>query len=48
MSEVRLAIDPKDRDNYGLWGLLDSAIWESARTAGFRRFVHLAMRCMDE
>ena len=45
MSEVRLAID---HDNYGLRGLLDSAIRESAPPAGFRRFVQLAMRCMDE
>ena len=46
--EVRLAIDPTDRDHYGLRGLLDPAIRESARTAGFRRFVQLAMRCVDE
>ncbi|CAN6359685.1 unnamed protein product [Urochloa humidicola] len=46
--EVRLAIDPEDRDFYGLRGLLDPAIRDSARTAGFRRFVQLAMRCVDE
>ncbi|OEL20242.1 putative leucine-rich repeat receptor-like protein kinase [Dichanthelium oligosanthes] len=46
--EVRLAIDPNDRDYYGLRGLLDPAIRDSARTAGFRRFVQLAMRCVDE
>ena len=46
--EVRLAMDPSDRDYYGLRGLLDPAIRESARTAGFRRFVQLAMRCVDE
>ena len=46
--EVRLAIDPTDRDHYGLRGLLDPAIRDSARTAGFRRFVQLAMRCVDE
>ena len=46
--EVRLAIDPNDRDHYGLRGLLDPAIRDNARTAGFRRFVQLAMRCVDE
>ncbi|CAL4894120.1 unnamed protein product [Urochloa decumbens] len=46
--EVRLAIDPNDREFYGLRGLLDPAIRDSARTAGFRRFVQLAMRCVDE
>ncbi|CAN6350640.1 unnamed protein product [Urochloa humidicola] len=46
--EVRLAIDPNDRDFYGLRVLLDPAIRDSARTAGFRRFVQLAMRCVDE
>ncbi|KAF8719436.1 hypothetical protein HU200_024151 [Digitaria exilis] len=46
--EVRLAIKPDDRDHYGLRGLLDPAIRDSARTAGFRRFVQLAMRCVDE
>ncbi|KAJ1263385.1 hypothetical protein BS78_09G180500 [Paspalum vaginatum] len=46
--EVRLAIDPNDRDYYGLRRHLDPAIRDSARTAGFRRFVQLAMRCVDE
>jgi len=46
--EVRLAIDPNDRDHYGLRNLLDPAIRDAARTAGFRRFVQLAMRCVDE
>jgi serine/threonine protein kinase len=46
--EVRLAIDPNDRDHYGLRRLLDPAIRDNARTAGFRRFVQLAMRCVDE
>ncbi|TVU19944.1 hypothetical protein EJB05_36127 [Eragrostis curvula] len=46
--EVKLAIDPNDRDHYGLRSLLDPAIRDAARTAGFRRFVQLAMRCVDE
>ncbi|KAL6609763.1 hypothetical protein ACP70R_039732 [Stipagrostis hirtigluma subsp. patula] len=46
--EVRLAIDPSDRDHYGLRALVDPAVRDAARTAGFRRFVQLAMRCVDE
>ncbi|TVU19948.1 hypothetical protein EJB05_36131, partial [Eragrostis curvula] len=46
--EVKLAIDSNDRDHYGLRSLLDPAIRDAARTAGFRRFVQLAMRCVDE
>ncbi|XP_006655431.2 leucine-rich repeat receptor protein kinase HPCA1-like [Oryza brachyantha] len=47
--EVRLAIDPADRDHhYGLRGIVDPAIRDAARTPVFRRFVQLAMRCVDE
>uniref|UniRef100_A0A0E0HG25 non-specific serine/threonine protein kinase n=1 Tax=Oryza nivara TaxID=4536 RepID=A0A0E0HG25_ORYNI len=46
--EVRLAINPADDDHYGLRGIVDPAIRDSTRTAGFRRFVQLAMRCMDD
>uniref|UniRef100_A0A0E0DT82 non-specific serine/threonine protein kinase n=1 Tax=Oryza meridionalis TaxID=40149 RepID=A0A0E0DT82_9ORYZ len=45
---VRLAIDPADDDHYGLRGIVDPAIRDSTRTAGFRRFVQLAMRCVDD
>jgi serine/threonine protein kinase len=47
--EVRLAIDPADHDHhYGLRGIVDPAIRDAARTPVFRRFVQLAMRCVDE
>ncbi|KAF0925389.1 hypothetical protein E2562_016641 [Oryza meyeriana var. granulata] len=47
--EVRLAIDPADRDHhYGLRGIVDPAIRDAARTPVFRRFVQLAMGCVDE
>ncbi|XP_044977092.1 leucine-rich repeat receptor protein kinase HPCA1-like [Hordeum vulgare subsp. vulgare] len=46
--EVRQAIDPADRDYYGLRAILDPAIRDAARTPGFRRFVQLAMQCVDE
>ncbi|KQK05701.1 probable leucine-rich repeat receptor-like protein kinase At5g49770 [Brachypodium distachyon] len=46
--EVRQAIDPADRDHYGLRAIVDPAIRDAARTAGFRRFVQLAMQCVDE
>ncbi|VAH20399.1 unnamed protein product [Triticum turgidum subsp. durum] len=46
--EVRQAIDPADRDYYGLRAIVDPAIRDAARTPGFRRFVQLAMQCVDE
>ncbi|EEC79423.1 hypothetical protein OsI_20395 [Oryza sativa Indica Group] len=46
--EVRLAINPADDDHYGLRGIVDPAIRDSTRTAGFWRFVQLAMRCVDD
>uniref|UniRef100_A0A0E0A0V5 non-specific serine/threonine protein kinase n=1 Tax=Oryza glumipatula TaxID=40148 RepID=A0A0E0A0V5_9ORYZ len=46
--EVRLAINPADDDHYGLRDIVDPAIRDSTRTAGFRRFVQLAMRCVDD
>ncbi|KAL5230846.1 hypothetical protein ABZP36_029622 [Zizania latifolia] len=47
--EVRQAIDPTDHDrHYGLRGIVDPAIRDAARGPGFRRFVQLAMLCVDE
>ncbi|XP_047066338.1 leucine-rich repeat receptor protein kinase HPCA1-like [Lolium rigidum] len=46
--EVRQALDPADRDYYGLHAIVDPAIRDAARTAGFRRYVQLAMQCVDE
>uniref|UniRef100_A0A0D9WHX3 non-specific serine/threonine protein kinase n=1 Tax=Leersia perrieri TaxID=77586 RepID=A0A0D9WHX3_9ORYZ len=45
--EVRLAINPGDHDHYGLHGIVDPAIQDAARTTGFRQFVQLAMRCVE-
>ncbi|KAG8068276.1 hypothetical protein GUJ93_ZPchr0005g15304 [Zizania palustris] len=47
--EMKLAINPADHDgHYGLRCIVDPAIRDAARTPGFRRFVQLAMRCVDE
>ncbi|KAM0914739.1 hypothetical protein ACQ4PT_011318 [Festuca glaucescens] len=46
--EVRQVLDPADRDYYGLRAIVDPAIRDAARTAGFRRYVQLAMQCVDE
>lgn len=46
--EVRQLLDPADRDYYGLHAIVDPAIRGAARTAGFRRYVQLAMQCVDE
>ncbi|CAO2197171.1 unnamed protein product [Urochloa humidicola] len=46
--EFRMAIDPNDQDYYGLQGIVDPAIYDAAHTMGFRRFVQLAMECVDE
>ncbi|KAL5202451.1 hypothetical protein ABZP36_013403 [Zizania latifolia] len=47
--EMKLAINPADHDgHYGMRGIVDPAIRDAARTPGFRRFVQLAMRCVDE
>jgi serine/threonine protein kinase len=46
--EFRMAIDPNDPDYYGLHGIIDPTIYDVAHTAGFRRFVQLAMECVEE
>ncbi|XP_022682470.1 probable leucine-rich repeat receptor-like protein kinase At5g49770 [Setaria italica] len=46
--EFRMAMDPNDQDYYGLQGIVDPAIHDAAHTTGFRRFVQLAMECVDE
>ncbi|KAM0846006.1 hypothetical protein ACQ4PT_055970 [Festuca glaucescens] len=43
--EVRQVLD---HDYYGLRAIVDPAIRDAARTAGFRRYVQLAMQCVDE
>ena len=46
--EFRVAINPNDHDYYGLQGTIDPAIHDAAKSAGFRRFVQLAMECVEE
>ncbi|XP_062181125.1 probable leucine-rich repeat receptor-like protein kinase At5g49770 [Phragmites australis] len=46
--EFRMAIDPNDHDYYGLQGIVDPAIHDTTHTTGFRRFVQLAMECVEE
>ncbi|XP_044974060.1 leucine-rich repeat receptor protein kinase HPCA1-like [Hordeum vulgare subsp. vulgare] len=46
--EFRIAIDPNEHDYYGLQGIIDPAIHDAAKSAGFRRFVQLAMECVEE
>lgn len=43
--EIRTAIDQYDQEYYGLKGLIDPTIRDSAKLIGFRRFVQLAMEC---
>ncbi|KAL6616274.1 hypothetical protein ACP70R_038544 [Stipagrostis hirtigluma subsp. patula] len=46
--EIRTAVDQYDQEYYGLKGLIDPAIRDSAKLIGFRRFVQLAMECVEE
>lgn len=46
--EIRTAIDQYDQEYYGLKGLIDPNIRDSAKLIGFRRFVQLAMECVEE
>ncbi|XP_062224553.1 leucine-rich repeat receptor protein kinase HPCA1-like [Phragmites australis] len=46
--EIRTAIDQYDQEYYGLKALTDPAIRDSAKLVGFRRFVQLALECVEE
>ncbi|XP_044977449.1 leucine-rich repeat receptor protein kinase HPCA1-like [Hordeum vulgare subsp. vulgare] len=46
--EIRTAIDQYDQEYYGLKSLIDPVIRDSAKLVGFRRFVQLAMECVEE
>ncbi|KAL6853555.1 hypothetical protein ACP4OV_019584 [Aristida adscensionis] len=46
--EIRTAVDHYDEEYYGLKGLIDPAIRDSTKLIGFRRFVQLAMECVEE
>lgn len=46
--EVRLALDNTDEDEYGLRHLLDPSIKNMTYLKGFRRFIQLAMQCVED
>jgi serine/threonine protein kinase len=46
--EIRTALDQYDQEYYGLKSLIDPAIRDSAKLVGFRRFLQLAMECVEE
>ncbi|KAD3068957.1 hypothetical protein E3N88_36837 [Mikania micrantha] len=46
--EVKLAIDKTDEEEYGLRELLDPNLKDSGFLTGFKRFIQLAMQCVEE
>uniref|UniRef100_A0A0E0JQ96 non-specific serine/threonine protein kinase n=1 Tax=Oryza punctata TaxID=4537 RepID=A0A0E0JQ96_ORYPU len=46
--EIRTAMDQYDQEFFGLKSLIDPTIRDSAKMVGFRRFVQLAMECVEE
>jgi serine/threonine protein kinase len=46
--EIKSVIDQYDQEYYGLKALIDPSIRDSAKLVGFRRFVQLAMECVEE
>lgn len=46
--EVRMALNDKDEEYYGLREMMDPALRSTANLIGFRRFVELAMLCVEE
>ncbi|CAL9065167.1 unnamed protein product [Musa banksii] len=46
--EVRMAINDYDEEWYGLKEMVDPAMRNTGNLKGFRRFVELAMRCVEE
>uniref|UniRef100_A0A0D9V740 non-specific serine/threonine protein kinase n=1 Tax=Leersia perrieri TaxID=77586 RepID=A0A0D9V740_9ORYZ len=46
--EIRTAMDQYDQEYYGLKSLIDPTIRDSAKMVGLRRFVQLAMECVEE
>lgn len=48
MHEVRLALDQNDDEEYGLWDLLDPTINNMTYMTGFKRFIQLALRCVED
>ncbi|GJU26537.1 probable leucine-rich repeat receptor-like protein kinase [Tanacetum coccineum] len=46
--EVRLALDQNDDEEYGLRDLLDPTIKNMTYMTGFKRFIQLALRCVED
>ncbi|KAG0467452.1 hypothetical protein HPP92_019032 [Vanilla planifolia] len=46
--EVRMALDGRDTEYYGLRSLMDPRLRTTQNLAGFKRFVELAMKCVEE
>ncbi|KAL3838501.1 hypothetical protein ACJIZ3_023092 [Penstemon smallii] len=46
--EVRLAMDKNDETHYGLRGLMDPVLRDIPNLLGFRKFLELAMLCVEE
>lgn len=46
--EVRMAMDMNDEEYYGLREIMDPAIRNATNLIGFRRFLELAMLCVEE
>ncbi|XP_020580288.1 probable leucine-rich repeat receptor-like protein kinase At5g49770 [Phalaenopsis equestris] len=46
--EVRMTLNEKDNEYYGLREMMDPALRSTTNLTGFRRFVELAMQCVEE
>lgn len=46
--EVRTAIDVRDEDYYGLKKMVDPVLRNMGHLIGFRRFLEMAMQCVEE
>ncbi|XP_042428243.1 leucine-rich repeat receptor protein kinase HPCA1-like [Zingiber officinale] len=46
--EVRTAMDGRDLEYYGLKNMVDPVLLKMGQLIGFRRFVELAMQCVEE
>ncbi|KAG8054986.1 hypothetical protein GUJ93_ZPchr0001g31393 [Zizania palustris] len=46
--EIRTAMDLYDQEYFGLKSLIDPTILGTTKSVGFRRFVQLAMECVEE
>ncbi|PKA51819.1 putative leucine-rich repeat receptor-like protein kinase [Apostasia shenzhenica] len=46
--EVRTALSKKDEEHYGLTELIDPTIRAAMNPIGFKRFVELALQCLEE